>query len=711
MLVVLSQLCIHFYLAKHSNDGAKVNLAARQRTLAQTMSKDVLKLRLAGEAKWQEHKVLEDLELVFQKWENTHRALLYGETSYQIDGKNSDEVIQFFREVEPSYTIFYRSVSGILEKPADPALFDAHADALLQSEEEYLHVMNLITFQYSKEADALVAWLRRLELILACVLLIALIAGFKFIIRPVLLRMQKQNAELVLLNDELKKAGEVKSNFIANISQEIQSPMHGIIGMSQLLLQSDLKSEQRQHTETLKRSADILMGMLGDILDYGRMEAGIMQLNPEKFRIDDVIDDVFDSLKPICIDKNLELVRFIEKQVPQTIIQDPVRVRQILFHLLSNAVKFTEKGEVELRVDRINEESGLVQLKFSVRDTGIGMSHEVKQKIFESFNQADTGSNREFGGSGLGLSICKHLVGLMNGQIWAESKQGKGSTFYFTIVAELSSDEKSPVFSTPKIEGKRAMVVDDNKTNLKILVRLLANWGIQATPFNSPDLVADILGSLNKFDLCIVDLMMPGVDGKTLAKRIREMYPKGELPVIVLVPQGHSMLEDKESLFDAVVSKPVKQEKLLAAINRLMNVDDSIAARKKQAASKPAFAGLNVLIAEDNPLHVAVAERTMRNLGFNIEHASSKDEIYQKIRRNHFDVVMIDTALTGLESAELAEHLKDVEPDVNKRPVLIGIQDSTKSSFTKESGLDDTVQAPFDPDELSNKMWNWFAED
>jgi len=711
VLVLLAQFAIHFYLARHSHDGAKVNLAARQRTLAESMSKDVLILKLAEpERRWQQKDVIDDLALLFQKWENTHRALLFGESSYQIDGRNSEKTIAFFKELEPSYTAMYHSLKTILEKPQDD-VFNAETQNILQAEDEFLRVMNLITFQYSKEADALVAWLRRLELILAAFLITSLILGFRLIIRPVLNRMQRQNAELVLLNEELKKAGEHKANFIANVSHEIQSPMHGIIGMSQLLLQSDLNSEQRNNADTLRKSADTLMSMLGDILDYGRIEAGEMMLNPEVFRLESIIDEVYDMLKPLTIDKNIELTRYVATQVPDLIIQDPVRLRQIIFHLIGNAIKFTERGEVELKVDYLNEESGMVLLKFTVRDTGIGLEADEKQRIFESFSQVDSSSAKTFSGTGIGLSICKHLVGLMNGQIWVDSKKGKGSTFYFTIVAEKASEnsEIAPSFST--IEGKRAMVVDDNKTNLKILVRLLANWGVQATPFNSPDLVADILGSLNKFDFCIVDLMMPGIDGKTLARRIRESYPKGELPVIVLVPQGHSMLDDKESLFDAVVSKPVKQDKLLAAINRLMQVDDSVSAKKRMIAAKPAFSGLNVLIAEDNPLHQAVAERTMKKLGFHTEHASTTEEILHRIRQGKVDLVMLDPKINEIDTSELIARLRDIEPDEAKRPVLFGIKDQANTSAQTNALLDDFVNAPFDADELSVKMYEWFSED
>ena len=275
------------------------------------------------------------------------------------------------------------------------------------------------------------------------------------------------------------------------MSHEIRTPLNGVIGMGELLGKTKLTEQQSDYRNTIQRSAENLLVILDDILDYSKLDAGNMRLVPEPFDLHQCMEDVIDVMKPSASSRGLELAYYIDPDIPHKLVQDEHRFKQVLFNMIGIAVKFTEQGEVEVTLKPTNTHGDLIQLECSIRDTGIGMDPTVIPNLFNSFTQEDTSSTRRFGGTGLGLAICKELVGLMGGRIWADSEKGKGATFSFTLVAEKTDAVQD--FSYKSVQGLKVVVVDDNMTNLKILVKQLSNWGIQATPFNSPNLVLEVL--------------------------------------------------------------------------------------------------------------------------------------------------------------------------------------------------------------------------
>jgi CheY-like chemotaxis protein len=365
---------------------------------------------------------------------------------------------------------------------------------------------------------------------------------------------------------------------------------------------------------------------------------------------------------------------------------------------------------VVVKVELVNRESDFVQLKFSVRDTGIGIDNAVIDKLFQSFYQVDSTITKKYGGSGLGLAICKNLVHELGGRIWVESKAGQGSTFYFTIVAETAG-----VLQEEKIEvlnGMRALIVDDNKTNLKILVKQLSAWGIQATPFNSPELVTEIMSNLHKFDFVIMDMQMPEMDGKALAQKIRSQYTEKQLPLIVLSSVGEHLMLDNENFYNAYLNKPVKQSRLLDTIIEVMNIGPAMQAKKQISSGNQEVmqqkSPLKILVAHDNDLSRAVTAKTLQLLGHKYDSVSNGKEVLEKSKRDEYDLIIMDVAMEEMNGIETTRQLKRIVGKTSM-PVIIGITEDEKRD--KEScikaGMDDMIEKPMKAEVLQRKIHYW----
>jgi CheY-like chemotaxis protein len=544
---------------------------------------------------------------------------------------------------------------------------------------------------------------------------LVMILSFAFLIRPLLRRLQKQNIEFQELNTSLEKTNQVKSDFLANMSHEIRTPMNGMIGMSTLLRRTKLDEEQQEYVQTINSSAESLLVIINDILDYSKIEAGKLELHNEPFSLMDTVEEVIDMLKPSAHAKSLELISYIHPKVPQEIVADSYRLRQVLINLVNNAIKFTNQGEVLLEIDLVTQEENFLQLKFLVRDTGIGIEQGKIQNLFSSFTQADTSTTRKYGGTGLGLAICKNIINLMGGRIWAESDPGKGSSFHFTMVGESSDSETKVSYDATALRGLKALVVDDNKTNLKILVKQLANWGMQATPFNSPELVLEIMGNLKKFDLCVIDMQMPEIDGHGLTVKIREHYSAAELPIIVLSSIGKSLIEAEEGLYSSYLTKPVKQSKLLSTLNKVMGVSAGELAKTSITQGNVEGGllnnGLKILIAEDNEISQAVTAKTLEILGHTSDKAFTGLEVMEKINRQSFDLILMDLQMPELNGLQATKKIKSIYTS-DQAPVIIGLSSGGKSDEKScmNSGMDDVLNKPLNPDELEEKINYWFPQ-
>jgi CheY-like chemotaxis protein len=494
------------------------------------------------------------------------------------------------------------------------------------------------------------------------------------------------------------------------MSHEVRTPLNGVIGMSELLMKSKLEEEQRGFARNIHNSAMQLLDLLNNVLDVAKMQSGQTEINKERFILSDCIDQVIDLLKPVAHGKKVELMSDLSAQVPAEIISDENRIRQILINLVNNAIKFTEQGEVVIKTELINAEQDFVQIQFSIIDTGIGISPEQQEKIFDSFYQGDSSNNKKYGGSGLGLTISQSTATELGTRIKVQSNPGKGSTFSFTVVAEATGTSHQQKINA--LHGLRALLVDDNTTNLKILVKQLSGWGIEATPFNNPQLATEVMSNLHKFDFVILDMQMPEMDGHSVAENIRSKFSSQELPIIVLSSLGEHLMTDNRNFYNAYLTKPVKQSKLLDTIVDVLKESPAQKAKLNMTTGNMDVLGsksnLRILLAQDNELSRAVTAKTLQLLGHrHITIVNSKDVI-EKSKREDYDLILMDVNENETDGIATTKQLKRIV-DSDDMPVIFGMSNNQQKDKAQcmQAGMDDVVEKPMRPEVLQEKINHW----
>ena len=751
-IIISGYIYIEYQLTKVEKDAQIINIAGQQRMLSQRITFFAEHIADHPNDPITEE-YAKDLSKLIRKMEDNHETLLRGNSGSGLGAVEPDNIRRLYfsaphnadkqvREFTSEAKAFLKAYRNFLKPENDSALvtlynFLPETNKYKKKLDSLLETLDEIVLTYQRNSEDSMQRFNKLETIIVCVALFVLLMEVLFIFRPMVKRAAAQISTAEEAKAKAEELNRLKSEFLATMSHEIRTPMNGILGMAELIQGARPSLQIEGYAKTIISSGESLQQIIDDILDFSKIEAGKLEIDTMAVNMMDLIDDVAKLHAVKARDKAIELaVRYVPGS-EQFVFADPVRIRQIIGNLISNAIKFTDKGHVAITVEE-NKKPGLandkVELKFSISDSGIGLSQEAQVKIFEKFQQADASTTRQYGGTGLGLSICRSLVDLMDGDMGVESVEGEGSTFWFTLPFARNDKEVHVQPKPPVLQGTRILVVDDLPVIRELVKEHIREAGMECHAAACGEEALKIMQKActkgRPYHIAILDYLMPEMNGEMLASAINDHPELRETCLIMLTAAGNPLADDTfaEKGFSAYIAKPVSAPALIESMavvwekyqggarDVLIRVDTRSLGKEHTQEVEPMVAGVSILVAEDNLVNQVFIKEILEEMGADYTIVSNGQEAVDAVQESEFELIIMDCLMPEMDGWEATGAIRGLQEKGTIKPMPICALTANAMKGDREkclnAGMDDYLTKPVRKKELKEKVYALvFGED